>query len=148
MENLIFNEYKVTGLPLGMYNDTNLIFSRINYLFGANGSGKSLTLRGIIAGAKGAIRDSGKAEKGYFAQHIEASLNRVDFHAGAFSVMDNPEQQDLSSNLTPEAFYQHLSDHPEIEINYGVYIPPELLTKQQDTHVCLKVVKQNGMLLQ
>lgn len=116
MEDLFFKDCTISGLPLNLYDNTNLSFSRINYLFGPNGSGKSLTLRNIIAEAKKLIGNSDKKSKGYFAQYIGASLNRVDFHGGSFSIIEDAVQRDLSGDLTPESFYQHLSDHPEIEI--------------------------------
>ena len=115
MEELIFKEYKISGLPLGMYAETNLTFSKINYFFGSNGSGKTLTLKKVIEGAKQTINNSSKRTEGYFAQYIEASPRRTDFFNGSFGIVDHPEQGE-SGDLIPENFYQHLSDHPEIII--------------------------------
>ncbi|MBI4096653.1 MAG: AAA family ATPase [Candidatus Levybacteria bacterium] len=113
MEPLLFSEHTLTGLPFSIYDKTLLKFGRINYLFGPNGSGKTLTLKNIIQKAKNTISGSSRSKEEYFAQYIPAVPLQ---YQDSYQFIDLAYQREQGGELDPSVFYQHLSDHPEIMI--------------------------------
>ncbi|MEK7517616.1 MAG: AAA family ATPase, partial [Patescibacteria group bacterium] len=106
---------RVSGLPLNLHEGSILNFGRINYLFGSNGSGKSLTLKNIIQQSKNKLNSSPDLlGKGFFIQHIP--VPKQDIFQDQYQFIDDPSSRELSGDLDPSVFYQELSDHPEILI--------------------------------
>ncbi len=117
MDELVLSQATITGLPRGLHEGTVLDLQKINYLFGANGSGKSLTLRLITRQAKEQIRQKGLNQKGYFSQYITATPQQS-FYNDHFQILEKTATEfDLESDdITGGAFYQHLQEYPEILI--------------------------------
>jgi len=117
MSDIILSQAKISGLPRGLHEGKELELRPINYLFGANGSGKTLSLKCITKQAKNKIREARLNEKGYFAQYITATPQQ-NFYQDQFPFLDQMASDfDLGSDdITGQGFYQHLQDFPEIII--------------------------------
>ncbi len=117
MIDIILSKATISGLPRGLHEGKELELRPINYLFGANGSGKTLSLRCVTKQAKNKIRETRLNEKGYFAQYITATPQQ-NFYQDQFPFLDKMASDfDLESDdITGQAFYQHLQDFPEIVI--------------------------------
>lgn len=112
----LIEKLTISGLPLGLHEGAILNFGKINYLFGSNGSGKSLTLKNIIQQAKTKLNSSPDLlKKGFFIQHIPVP-KQDSFFSDQYQFVDNASGRELSGDLDPSVFYQELSDHPEILI--------------------------------
>lgn len=107
----------ISGLPHRLHEGKELELRPINYLFGANGSGKTLSLKCITRQAKDKIRVTRLNENGYFAQYITATPQQ-NFYQDHFPFLDGMASDfDLGNDdITGQAFYQHLQDFPEIVI--------------------------------
>jgi len=117
MEEILLKKVKITGLPLGLHEGKELFLKRINYFFGSNGSGKTLVLRKITEQAKNLIRHLNKDKEGYFAQYITATP-KPNFYQDQYQMLDRAASEfDLeSTEVSGQAFYQHLDEFPEIKI--------------------------------
>lgn len=117
MEEILLKKVKITGLPLGLHEGKELFLKRINYCFGSNGSGKTLVLRKITEQAKNLIRYQNKDKEGYFAQYITATP-QPNFYQDQYQMLDRAASEfDLeSTEVSGQAFYQHLDEFPEIKI--------------------------------
>lgn len=117
MVDLVIKSATISGLPLGLHEGKVLLLKPINYLFGPNGSGKTLVLRKITEQAKQEIRKQDKNKDGYFAQYITATPQQ-NFYQDSYVALDQKASDyDLNSaEISGQAFYQHLSEFPEIKI--------------------------------
>lgn len=113
----LFPEHTVRSLPVpGLYEGTRLVFSKINYFFGANGSGKTLTLKQLKDYARNALRQNGGSPNNSFSQYIGPSTQNEGFYRDSYQTVEDAFNLDANGELNPGVFYQHLLDHPEIQI--------------------------------
>ena len=117
MTELVIKSVTISGLPLGFHEGKVLSLKPINYFFGSNGSGKTLVLKKTTEQAKSAIRTANKHKDGYFAQYITATPQH-NFYQDQYQLLDKRASDfDLeSSEVSGQAFYQHLDEFPEIII--------------------------------
>lgn len=117
MQELVLKSATISGLPLQLHEGKNLLLKPVNYLFGSNGSGKTLVLKKITEQAKQALRTNGKSNEGYFAQYITATPQQ-NFYQDQYPLLDRKASEvDLdSADVSGQAFYQHLDEFPEIKI--------------------------------
>lgn len=117
MAELLIQNVKISGLPLNLHEGKTLALKSINYLFGSNGSGKTLVLKKITEQAKNALRTNSKDKQGYFAQYITATPQH-NFYQDQYQLLDGKASEfDLSNaDVSGQAFYQHLEEFPEIKI--------------------------------
>lgn len=69
MSDLLLKEVTIRGLPYQLHEGKVILLKPINYLFGANGSGKTLVLRKITETAKQVIRSKNLLKDGFFGQN-------------------------------------------------------------------------------
>lgn len=117
MVDLIIKSATISGLPLGLHEGKVLSLRSINYLFGSNGSGKTLVLKKITEQAKGSVKSVNKHTEGYFAQYITATPQHT-FYQDNYMILDGRASDfDLdNAEISGQAFYQHLAEFPEIRI--------------------------------
>lgn len=117
MSTVLLPQVTITGLPRDMHEGEVVDLTAINYFFGANGSGKTLSLKHIANQAKKAIRTQKLDGEGIFAQYITATPP-LNFYQDQFQILDKKASEfDLENpEITGQAFYQHLQEYPEISI--------------------------------
>lgn len=117
MSDLIIKTATISGLPLGLHEGKVLSLKPVNYLFGSNGSGKTLVLKKITEQAKTAIRNTDKQRNGYFAQYITATPQQT-FYQDTYMIPDRRASDfDMdNAEISGQTFYQHLAEFPEIRI--------------------------------
>jgi len=117
MPDLIIKTATISGLPLGLHEGKVLSLKPVNYLFGSNGSGKTLVLKKITEQAKTAIRNTDRQSNGYFAQYITATPQQT-FYQDTYMIPDRRASDfDMdNAEISGQTFYQHLAEFPEIRI--------------------------------
>jgi len=96
--------------PAGMYEGQTLVFGRVNYLLGKNGTGKTQVIQKIFAQAQSERARIISTEKGIVVKFLPAM--RAHTVVGSKTLKDGDMNEVESTSMTTETFYQFLNSSP------------------------------------